>query len=272
VVGGGSLNIVPNLPSYNCGASVEISALANAGWLFVEWTGSATGSDNPLTVVMDADKSITAHFLDFAPPEVTLTSPNGGEVWMGGAKDNHPITWTATDNAGVTAVDLAWSSDGGATYPNVIATGVANTGSYDWAVPTWQTTTARVRVTAHDAAGNTASDNSDANFEITIPVEAVADLLLGPGQVLGVYPNPASPNSANVLYRIPQATSVDISVYDVTGHLVRHLTTGAFSGGVRTLKWDGRDENGAPVSGGIYLVRLEAGSGIHQTKRLVLFR
>jgi subtilisin family serine protease len=270
VIGGGSLIIAKKGSAiYDCGTSVEISALADPGWQFDHWTGSATGSDNPLTVIMDGDKSITAVFVDIAPPEVTLTSPNGGEVWNYG--ENQPITWTATDNVGVTAVDLAYSTDGGATYPNVIATGLANTGSYLWAVPNDATLTARVRVTAHDAAALSTSDDSDANFEIAVPLEAVADVLLGPGEVLGVYPNPAY-SGANVLYRIPQATSVDVSVYDVTGHMVRKIAFGAFPGGVRTLKWDGRDESGKPVSAGIYLVRLVAGSGAHQTKRLVLFR
>jgi hypothetical protein len=270
VVGGGSLTIVPDLPAYGCGASVEISALADGGWQFDHWTGSATGSDNPLTVTMSGDKSITAVFVDIAPPSVTLTSPNGGEVWNFG--ETQPITWLATDNVGVTAIDLAYSTDGGATYPNVIGTGLANTGSYLWAVPNVNTATVRVLVTAHDAAGLSAADDSDADFEIVSSAAAVADVLLAPGEVLGVYPNPAYAGAANILFRIPQATAVDVSIYDVTGKLVKKIAAGAFSGGLRTANWDGRDESGKPASAGIYLVRLVAGSGIHQTKRLVLFR
>jgi hypothetical protein len=269
VIGGGSLAIAKSLDTYDCGASVQISALADPGWQFDHWAGSATGSDNPLTVVMDANKSITAVFVDIAPPEATLTSPNGGEVWNYG--ENQPITWTATDNVGVTTVDLVYSTDGGATYPNVIATGLANTGSYLWAVPNVYTLTARVRVTAHDAAAHATADDSDADFEIDIPASAVADILLGPGDVLGVYPNPTYAG-ANILYRIPQVTSVEVNVYDVTGQLVRKIASGAFPGGARMVKWDGRGESGKQVSAGIYLVRLMASSGAHQTKRLVLLR
>jgi beta-lactamase superfamily II metal-dependent hydrolase len=270
VTGGGSLTVAPNLSAYNCGTSVEISALAHPGWQFDRWTGSASGSDNPLTVVMSADMTITAVFADIAPPAVHLISNNGGERWVSG--ENQPITWAATDNAGVTAIDLAYSTDGGATYPEVIATGLANTGSYLWAIPYVETQTARIRVTAHDAAGHTVVDESDGNFEIVNPASAVADVLLGPGEALGVYPNPAYAGAAQILYRMPQATVVDVSIYDVTGHLVRKIKAGAFAAGVRTVKWDGRDEGGKQASAGIYLVRLMAGSGIHQTKRLVLFR
>ena len=219
---------------------------------------------------MSGDKSITAVFVDIAPPSVTLTSPNGGEVWNFG--ESQSITWIATDNVGVTAIDLAYSTDGGVTYPNVIGTGLANTGSYLWAVPNLNTTTARVRITAHDAAGLTNADDSDANFEIVSPAAAVADLVLGPGEVLGVYPNPAFAGTAHILFRIPPTTAVDVSIYDVTGKLVKKIAAGTFPGGVRTANWDGRDESGKPASAGIYLVRLVGGPGVHQTKRLVLFR
>jgi hypothetical protein len=173
VVGGGSLLIVPDQPAYDCGTSVQITANANLGWQFDHWTGNATGSDNPLTVIMDANKSITAVFIDIAGPEVFVTSPNGGEDWIVGT--THQITWTATDDSGVTGVDLAYSTDGGATYPFVIATGLANSGTYNWIIPDTPTTTAKVRVTAHDGVGNSGQDESDLVFTIegVSPVEAV---------------------------------------------------------------------------------------------------
>jgi beta-lactamase superfamily II metal-dependent hydrolase len=101
---------------------------------------------------------------DTTPPAVTVSAPDGGEDWKAGSA--HAITWTATDAVGVTSVDLAYSTDGGSTYPNVIAAGMANTGSYSWTVPNTPTGSARVRVTARDAAGNTAADGSNANFAI----------------------------------------------------------------------------------------------------------
>jgi beta-lactamase superfamily II metal-dependent hydrolase len=206
---------------------------------------------------------------DLTPPVVTVNAPNGGETWTVGSVYN--ITWTATDNVGVTSIDIVYSTNNGTNWTTV-ATGEANDGTYAWTVPDTPSTVAKVKVTAHDAATNTGSDVSDAVFEIAIPVVSVADVLLGRGDVLGVYPNPAYAGTAHVLYRIPQAATIDVSIYDVTGHRVRSIAAGAFPGGMRTATWDGRDETGRPVPGGIYLVRLEASSGIHQTKRLVLFR
>ena len=102
---------------------------------------------------------------DLVPPSVTLTAPNGGEDWKAGSA--HAITWSASDNVAVTAIDLAWSGDGGATFANAIATGLANSGSFSWTVPDTANTDVRVRVTARDAASNTAADASNASFAIS---------------------------------------------------------------------------------------------------------
>ncbi|MGD9402068.1 MAG: C25 family cysteine peptidase [bacterium] len=110
--------------------------------------------------VSDADFEIS----DMTPPSVTVTDPNGGEVW--GIGTVHNITWSATDNIGVTSVDLYLSTDGGSTFPTTIATGEANDGTYPWTVPSSPTTQARVKVVAHDAVGNPGEDISDNNFEI----------------------------------------------------------------------------------------------------------
>src|SRR5206468_8865677 len=80
--------------------------------------------------------------IDNQAPAVAVTSPNGGEAWAVGSSQT--LTWNATDNAGVANVDLAYSTDGGATYPNAIATGIANSGSYAWTVPNTPSTQARV--------------------------------------------------------------------------------------------------------------------------------
>ncbi len=103
---------------------------------------------------------------DITAPSVTVISPNGGEVWNVGI--THNITWTATDNIGVTSIDIYYSTNGGSTYPYMIATGEANDGTYSWTIPNTPSTTCKVKVIAHDAAGNTGEDASDSNFVISL--------------------------------------------------------------------------------------------------------
>jgi|GEM_PF-6860488 len=46
---------------------VTLTAVANPGWSFSHWTGDQTGNTNPQTINMDADKSVTAVFVENAP-------------------------------------------------------------------------------------------------------------------------------------------------------------------------------------------------------------
>lgn len=147
---------------------------------------------------------------DHVAPAVTVTSPAGGESWPAGSAQT--ITWTATDAVGVTAVDLAYSTDGGATYPGVIATGLANTGSHPWTLPGTATTGARVRVTAHDAAGNSATAASAADFAITDGT---------PPTVAVLTPTAAEVVQAGTLYDVTFTSSDDVGV---TGHDVEYST------------------------------------------------
>ena len=124
--------------------------------------GEATDSTFFMNATIWATRrSVTA---DVTAPAVGLNSPNGGETWKAGS--THSITWSATDATGVTSVDLAWSTDGGATFPNVLAGGIANSGSWSWTVPDVPTGAARVRVLARDAAGNLGRDSSATSFTI----------------------------------------------------------------------------------------------------------
>lgn len=106
--------------------------------------------------------------VDIAAPSVTVVSPNGGEVWKIGSL--HDITWAATDKvAAVTGIDIKYSVDGGATYPFTIATGEADDGLYHWTIPNTPSRKCRVKVIAHDNAGLTGEDVSNANFIIAKP-------------------------------------------------------------------------------------------------------
>jgi hypothetical protein len=99
----------------------------------------------------NADFKITARF--------TVTSPNGTEKWDVGSSQN--ITWTWSGS--VPNVKIEYSTNGGATYPNIISAPV-NTGTYAWAIP--DTISAEVKVKISDLADSTAYDISDANAKI----------------------------------------------------------------------------------------------------------
>ena len=61
VVGSGS---VTGAGTYDSGTYAPIEALPDSGWEFDSWSGDHSGSTNPDTVLMDANKSVTATFLE----------------------------------------------------------------------------------------------------------------------------------------------------------------------------------------------------------------
>ena len=48
---------------YNSGTIVELTAVPSGEWLFVEWTGDVTGTENPTQITIDKAKNVTAVFV-----------------------------------------------------------------------------------------------------------------------------------------------------------------------------------------------------------------
>ena len=95
-----------------------------------------------------------------------VTAPNSAVTWTGGTAQI--ITWdVANTNAApisVQNVKISLSTDGGNTFPTVLAASTANDGSESINVPNGiQTATARIKI---EAIGNIFFDISDANFTI----------------------------------------------------------------------------------------------------------
>jgi len=83
-------------------------------------------------------------------------------------------------------------------------------------------------------------------------------------------PNPARGASA-LRFALPRDARVSLTVHDAAGRLVRRLVDGPVAAGERAVIWDGRDEAGAVVPGGLYFCRLEA-EGRVLTARLAALR
>jgi hypothetical protein len=203
---------------------------------------------------------------DGTAPVVTVTAPNGGEAWDIGSIQN--ITWTATDDVGVTSIDILLSTDGGATYPHMIATGEANDGTYPWLVDGDPTLTARVKVIAYDAASNSAFDVSDADFGIYDPAAGVTEQDIPPRLVVVAgTPNPMV-ESTRIRFGLPASGRADLEVFDVSGRKVATLPSGLYSEGYHEVEW--RPTTGLCGSG-IYFLRVRFG---HEevTTKIVIWR
>jgi uncharacterized repeat protein (TIGR02543 family) len=72
VTGSGSVTKNPDKAQYDSGEVVQLTAVPASGWVFSSWSGDLTGSTNPTSIIMNANKTVTATFV-LAPVQYTLT-------------------------------------------------------------------------------------------------------------------------------------------------------------------------------------------------------
>lgn len=141
-------------------------------------------------------------------PDVKVTSPDGGEIWISGS--THDITWTAvsSDPAGtINTVDILLSTDGGATYSITLASGLANTGVYPWTIGV-KSTTMKVKIVATDNHSLVGSDESNNIFDPAEESVFTPNPTTTPDSTLTPTPTADSnPTLAPVLDQAPSATS-----------------------------------------------------------------
>ena len=58
----GTVTRIPDKSDYSSGENVVLIAISNPLYLFDLWSGDASGNNDTLHIIMDADKSVTAHF------------------------------------------------------------------------------------------------------------------------------------------------------------------------------------------------------------------
>jgi photosystem II stability/assembly factor-like uncharacterized protein len=136
-----------------------------------DWTVPADATVDAEVRVADAwddspEDASDAPFTILVPGTLTLTSPDGGEVWQYGT--GHDITWLGSPSEPLrleyrTAAAGPW---------NVVADSVPPAPpAYSWIIPNAPTTTARIRI---GEAGGGLVDSSASDFSIVVPSYAVA--------------------------------------------------------------------------------------------------
>lgn len=142
------------------------------------WIKGYDGGTNP------TDYSDETFTISTAPTStITVTSPNGGEVWAKGSTEN--ITWTSSGEVG--NVRIYYSTDSGFGW-NTIISSTANDGSYAWKLPNIIDDDCLVKVS--EVSNSQVSDISNSVFSIGGPPEIV---LSKTGFNFGYIKNGASP-------------------------------------------------------------------------------
>jgi len=116
---GGTVERGPDKTQYASGSSVTLTANPAYGYEFTRWEGDATGSANPTTITMNADKTVTAVFTPSTKPLI-LHSISGHTFWVTGKEGGpysieypNPVTVNITNGGIDTLSDLDCSFPNG---------------------------------------------------------------------------------------------------------------------------------------------------------------
>ncbi|MAI86832.1 MAG: hypothetical protein CMF99_06700 [Candidatus Marinimicrobia bacterium] len=84
------------------------------------------------------------------------------------------------------------------------------------------------------------------------------------------YPNPFNPVTT-LGYDLPEDGLVNITVHDMLGNVINHLVNEVQKSGYKSIRWDATNNQGQPVSAGVYFYSIEAGKFRH-TKKMILLK
>ena len=84
------------------------------------------------------------------------------------------------------------------------------------------------------------------------------------------YPNPFNPITS-LHYDLPENSYVSITIYDMLGNVINNLVNTNQSSGFKSVQWNATNNQGQPVSAGVYLYSIEVGE-FRQTKKMVLLK
>ena len=84
------------------------------------------------------------------------------------------------------------------------------------------------------------------------------------------FPNPFNPITT-LRYDLPKDSFVIIRVFDMSGNEVKTLVNGIKGAGFNSVQWNSTNNQGEPISAGVYLYSIEADDFI-QTKKMILLK
>ena len=82
------------------------------------------------------------------------------------------------------------------------------------------------------------------------------------------YPNPFNPITT-LRYDLPEDSFVNVTIYDMLGNMVKKLVNGKQSYGYKSIQWNASNNQGKPVSAGVYIFIFQSGNFV-DAKKMIL--
>jgi hypothetical protein len=163
---GGVTDPLPGIYNYQTGFSVNVTAIPSSGYSFDHWMIDGENStENPITVIMNANHTLEAVFIDNIPPTIGIPIQNPPENVL--PNQNVTVAVSVADSGlGVNNVTLLYTINNGTTWTPLNMTEVS-TNIYQTTIPghengTWVT----YKIVAYDNNGNSAINDNNGYFYV----------------------------------------------------------------------------------------------------------
>ncbi|MBW6513489.1 MAG: T9SS type A sorting domain-containing protein [Candidatus Syntrophosphaera sp.] len=202
----------------------------------------------------DAPFSIIGDPLPPDPSVITVTAPNGGEIWEKGS--TYTITWTDLEYIDTVKIFLI---RGGNQHQHrfLINAEAPNTGSYEWLIPpaVQPGESYKIQVVRPEAG----MDVSDGFFTILEPQVNVK-----------ASPNPTV-KGTTISFELKAPASATVRIYNARGQAIRTLVQDQMLSGTQSINWDGNDQQGRKVSNGVYFARISA-PALNASQKIIVIK
>jgi len=245
-----------------CGGGGTILHTANYG---ATWQAQTSGTGEILMSVVFLD---SLHGWICGTAGTTLWTTDGGNNWNRGTGTTlHLAACTFADSLNGFAINadnayIVQTTDGGRnwfSYDSKIRTRLRNVFAFD-STHAWIVGNYGMVLGYGDAGRSGVETRGQGDKEAS-----------GRGVALEQsYPNPMRENCA-INFWLPKEEKAELSIYDVAGRKIREWVIGRREGGKQAIQWDGKDEKGRKVPGGVYFYRLRTGSWA-KTRKMVVVR
>ena len=84
------------------------------------------------------------------------------------------------------------------------------------------------------------------------------------------FPNPFNPVTT-LSYQLPKEGNVQVVIYDMAGRIVKNLILEHQSAGYKTIKWNATNNNGHPVSAGLYIYTVST-RDLKQSRKMLFLK
>lgn len=205
ITGSGSVTSDPSGTTFPSGTSVTLTAVAAAEYEFAGWSGDVSGTSNPVSILMNANKTVTANFV----PEGTVTGCINPETisipfTFDGAGD---YCWfTSTAMSYINSWNMAELTINGVNYTNTWSNNLPEATNGGWTIH-YVGNYAWSHFEAPQAKGVTEKNTGKA-------IDEIADEIL-------VYPNPAY-DILTISFTGPN-DQTEVAIYNPFGSLVQSV-------------------------------------------------